>query len=165
MNKTSLTRWHSGRLPHTSRLFLIAILGIAFAAEATTFAVDDSTSYVHDANTAMKWKSVAPSRRAGNQVEGSTRVTVRLNLSPWLNKTGRIYMALPEQAIGTVKATWTTQGRLQPGQVLSGSRTLVYAGAMKSPLIEDTIALTLEADGQRLLSAQSLKFYFEIDVD
>jgi len=144
---------------------LIAFFSLALPASAATFAVDDSTSYVHDANTSMKWKSVAPSRRTGNLVEGATLVTVRLNLTPWLNKTGKIYMALPEQAIGQIKATWTTQGRLQPGQLVSGNRTVVFSGVVKSPLLEDTIALVLEADGQRLMSPQSLKFHFEIDVD
>ena len=113
----------------------------------------------------MKWKSIAPSRQAGNRVEGTTLVTVRLNLTPWLNKSGKIYMALPDQAVGPIKATWTTQGRLQPGQLVSGNRTLVFAGVMKAPLLEDTIALVLEADGQRLVAPQSLNFHFEIDLD
>ena len=148
--------------------FVVAlVLPVSFArpAAAATFAVDDSTSYTRDASTVMKWKSMAPSRRAGNQVEGATAVTVRLNLMPWINKTGKVYMALGQQPIGTVKATWTTQGRLLPGQLISGNRTLVYAGPIRTALLEDTIALTLEADGQRLVSAQRLQFYFEIDVD
>ena len=132
---------------------------------AATFAVDDSTSYTHDANTAMKWKLVAPSRRLGSTVEGATLVTVRLNLIPWANKNGKIYMALGKQAIGPVKASWTTQGRLLAGQLNSGDRTLVYAGPIRTAILEDTIALTIETDGQRLVSAQRLQFYFEIDVD
>ena len=144
---------------------LIVALVLAQSVEATTFAVDDSASYVHDANTAMKWKSVAPSRRSGNLVEGATVVTVRLNVAPWASKTGKIYMALPQQSIGLVNAAWTTQGRLLPGQVISGNRTLVYAGPIRSAIIEDTITLKLEADGQRLAAAQRLQFHFEIDVD
>jgi hypothetical protein len=144
---------------------LLAAIVLAQPATAGTFAVDDSTSYVHDANTAMKWKSVAPRRRIGTLVEGITVVTVRLNVVLWANKTGKIYIALAEQPIGPVKATWTTQGRLLPGQLISGNRALVYAGPIKSTLLEDTIVLTLEADGQRLVAAQRLQFYFEIDVD
>lgn len=159
------SNWHSVRVILRALFLLLAAVFLAQPGAATTFAVDDSTSYTHDANTAMKWKSVAPSRRAGNQVEGATLVTVRLNLAPWANKTGKIYMALPEQPIGQVKATWTTQGRLLPGQLISGNRTLVYAGAIRSALLEDTIALTLEADGQRLVASQRLLFHFEIDVD
>ena len=98
-------------------------------------------------------------------MEGATVVTVRLNVAPWANKTGKIYMALPQQSIGLVNAAWTTQGRLLPGQVISGNRTLVYAGPIRSAIIEDTITLKLEADGQRLAAAQRLQFHFEIDVD
>jgi hypothetical protein len=90
---------------------------------------------------------------------------VRLNTAPWLNKSGRIYMALAEQTIGTVTAEWSTQGRLLPGSLVSGNRTLVYSGPIRTPLLEDTIALRISADGRRLVSPQRLQFYFEIDVD
>ena len=159
----NLTRQRS--LRHACCCTLFAVVALVPPADAATFAVDDSASYVHDANTAMKWKSVAPSRRSGNLVEGATVVTVRLNVGPWVNKSGKIYMALPLQSIGLVNAAWTTQGRLLPGQVVSGNRTLVFAGPIRAAMIEDTIALTLEADGQRLDAAQRLQFHFEIDVD
>jgi hypothetical protein len=149
----------------------VALVGVVLAlassapATAATFAVDDSTSYAHDANTAMKWKIAGSNRRGGTAVEGATLVTVRLNLTPWANKTGKIYMTLPKQAIGPVKATWTTQGRLLAGQLIAGDRTLVFAGPIRGSKLEDTIALTVEADGQRLVGAQRLQFAFEIDVD
>ena len=148
-----------------SLLTIMSLVGLAASAAAATFAIDDSTSYVHDANTAMKWKLAAQSRRAGSAVEGATVVTVRMNLNTWANKTGKIYMVLARQPIGPVKATWTTQGRMLPGQLISGNRTLVFAGPIKSAVLEDTITLTLEADGQRLVAPQRLQFYFEIDVD
>ena len=69
-------------------LAIMSVVGLAPSAIAATFAIDDSTSYVHDANTAMKWKLAAQSRSAGSVVEGATVVTVRMNLNPWANKTG-----------------------------------------------------------------------------
>lgn len=138
---------------------------LAQSAVAATFAVDDSSSYTHDANTTMKWKFMGSNRTPGSAVEGATMVTVRLNLMPWANKTGKVYMLLARQPIGPVNAAWTTQGRLLAGQLISGNRTLVYAGPIRSAILEDTITLTLETDGQRLVSAQRLQFYFEIDVD
>ena len=149
------------------KLMFAVVLGFAatLPAAAATFAVDDSTSYTHDANTAMKWKFVNSDRRMSSAVEGSTLVTVRLNLKQWANKTGKVYMALAKQPIGPVKASWTTQGRLLAGQLISGNRTLVYAGSIRSAILEDTIALTMETDGQRLVASQRLQFYFEIDVD
>lgn len=145
---------------------LLFTLAAALPAGATTtFRVDDSLTLPNESNQAMKWRSLAPSRTAGNSVEGTSVITIRLNTSQWLNKPGKIYMALPEQPIGQVTAEWTTQGRLLPGQLISGNRTLVYSGIIKSGTMEDTIALKITADGRRLVSAQRLQFYFEIDVD
>lgn len=148
------------------RSALLALVAcIATSAGAATFRVDDSVTLPHESNMAMKWRSLAPSRAVGNAVEGTSVITIRLDTSPWLNKAGKIYMALPEQSIGQVTAEWTTQGRLLAGQLVSGNRTLVYAGPIRSNQLEDTIALKISADGARLATTQRLQFYFEIDVD
>jgi hypothetical protein len=132
---------------------------------AATFTVDDSTSIPNESNVTMRWKSANPSRLAGNTVEAATLVTLRLNVAPWRNKTGKIYMALPQQPIGPVSVEWTTQGRLLPGKLISGERTLVYAGPIRSNSLEDTFGVRVETDGKRLATPQRLQFHFEIDVD
>ena len=145
-----------------------ALLALSLATTAfatTTYRVDDSLTLPHESNQAMKWRSLAPNRTAGNAVEGTSVITIRLDTAPWMNRMGKIYMALAEQPIGQVTAEWTTQGRLLPGQLISGNRTLVYSGPIKANTLEDTIALKITADGRRLVSAQRLQFYFEIDVD
>jgi len=147
------------------RLALLLLAAAPLAAAAATFRVDDSATLPSEANTPMQWRSLAPNRVAGNAVDGTSVFTVRLNTAPWLNKSGRIYMALAEQPIGTVTAEWSTQWRLLPGSLVSGNRTLVYSGPIRTPLLEDTIALRISADGRRLVSPQRLQFYFEIDVD
>lgn len=151
------------------RLLAIATLAgaalFATAVQGATFRVDDSGSLPGDATVNMKWQSMAPTRSASHLVEGSTLVTIRLNVAPWLNKAGKIYMALPVQATGQITAEWATQGVLLPGQLASGTRTLVYAGPIRQPRLEDTIALRILADGRRLEAPQRLQFYFEIDVD
>jgi hypothetical protein len=146
-------------------LGLLAFSLAAALAEAATFRVDDSLTLPNETTTPMKWRSLAPSRIAGHAIEGSSVLTIRLNVAPWLNRTGKIYMGLPEQPIGQVDAEWSTQGKLLPGQLASGNRTLVYAGVIRANLIEDTIVLRLQADGRRLAAPQRLQFYFEIDVD
>jgi hypothetical protein len=138
---------------------------LAACAHAATFRVDDSLSLPNEATTTMKWRSLAPNRVLGNALEGSNIVTVRLNLAPWMNRTGKIFMVLPEQPIGTVTAEWTTQGKLLPGTLQSGNRTLVFSGPIRTALLEDTILLRLTADGRRLVTQQRLQFYFEIDLD
>ena len=144
---------------------IFAALLAATWANAATFRVDDSLTLPNETSTPMKWRSLAPNRTVGHAIEGSSVLTIRLNVAPWLNRSGRIYMGLPEQPIGPVSAQWSTQGKLLPGQLTSGNRTLVYAGPIRARLIEDTIVLRLQADGRRLAAPQRLQFYFEIDVD
>ncbi|MCU0764505.1 MAG: hypothetical protein MUF32_00390 [Burkholderiaceae bacterium] len=132
---------------------------------AATFVVEEVGTFPQTSSTAMRWRQVAPSRGGDNTVEGSVAVTVRLNLAPFRNKTGKLYLALPQQPVTPVAVSWTTQGRLLPGQLVSGQRGLVYAGPIALPLLEETLLLKIEADGTRLSSAQNLTFHFEIDVD
>jgi hypothetical protein len=132
---------------------------------AETFRVDDSASLPSESATNMRWKSLAPSRSASNLVDGATIVTVRLNLAAWRNRNGKIYLALPALPIGQVNAAWSTQGRLLPGELVSGNRTLVYSGNIKTNVLEDTLALKLQTDGRRLASPQRLQFHFEIDAE
>jgi len=141
-----------------------SLLAVA-PASATTYRVDDSATIPQESNAVLRWRQLAPSRGGDNTVEGTTRVQVRLNLAQWVKKTGRVYLVLPEQAPSRVTATWSTQGRLLPGQVTSGQRALVYAGPISTPLLDETLVLKIETDGTRLSSTQRLNFHFEIDVD
>ena len=148
------------------RLAAAAALCLALPCGAATFRVDDSASIPGEGLTAMRWRSLAPDRGAGsNDVEGNLLVTVRLNLAPWVNRQGRIFMVLPQQALGQVNAEWTTQGKLIAGKITSGNRTLVYSGPIRSALLEDTIVMRIWTDGRRLVSTQRLDFNFEIDID
>jgi hypothetical protein len=144
---------------------ILLLLAASCAAHAATFRVDDAATLPAETNATMQWKSPAPGRGASNDVEGRGLITVRLNTAPWLNRNAKIFLVLPPVAIGEVTADWTTQGRLLPGQVRSGYRGLVYAGPIRTPLIEDTILLRITTDGRRLASPQRLDFHFEIDID
>jgi hypothetical protein len=146
-------------------LLLAAALAAVFPLEAATYRVDDTTSMPRENQTPMRWRSLAPNRAMGNDVEGNAVVTLRLNLAPWVNKQGKIFLALPEQSVGQVSAEWTTQGKLINGQVTSGNRTLVYAGPIRAALLEETIVMRIWTDGRRLVAPQRLDFQFEIDVD
>ncbi len=133
--------------------------------DAATFRVDDSASIPQESTARLKWRELVPGRRPDSTLEGTVAVAVRLNLAPWTNRTGRLFLVLPEQPIGTVRVKWTTQGRLLAGQLVSGQRALVYAGPITTLLLEETFALAIEADGDRLASAHRLQFHFEIDVE
>lgn len=145
---------------------LAAALAVTLApAHAATYPVDDSGSQVLSNTVQMKWDDATPQRGARANVSGAVTVRVRLNLAPFKGRQGRVYMKLPPQASGPVTASWTTQGRLQAGQLRSGERALVLADVMPGGLLEDTIHLTLQTDGQRLVRVEQLQFSFEIDVD
>lgn len=145
---------------------LVSILVIpADQAAAATFPVDDSATLPHRSSAVMRWRSAAPNPIDGNIVDGTTVVTLVLNTAPFLHRVGRIYMLLPEPPIGPVSVDWTTQGRLLPGSLMSGQRTLIYAGPITTRILSDTMAVSVHADGSRLNSDQDLDFHFEIDVE
>ncbi len=147
--------------------FLIAITSVTAwpaTASAATFRVDDSGTRVSSPLIPMRWRTLVPGRGSDNAAEGQTQVALRLNVLPWLNQRGRIYMTLaPAPSGDTIRASWRTQGRLLPGSVQSGGRTVIYEGAMPASTIEETIELTITADGRGLTSPQALQFSFEIE--
>lgn len=162
------------RFPITARLgfaTLLAMSGyVAFAAhdahaQSRTFKVDDSASQVLDPDVAMEWNSIAPTRGPqAHAVSGQFAVLVRLDVAAWQGRMGRIYMMLPPAPSGPVTATWSARGPLLPGTLRSGERSLVYAGPITGPLIEDTLRIQLQADGRHVTRTQQLEFSFEIDL-
>jgi hypothetical protein len=91
-------------------------------------------------------------------------VALRLNLSAWVNRPARIYLSLAPTDGEQLVATWRTQGRLLPGPVRGGSRTLVFEGVVRDAFLQESIVLDLTVDGRKLERAQSLQFFFEIEV-
>jgi hypothetical protein len=152
---------------NSARTLCVAMsLAVATPALAATYVVDDASTIPFESTVATKWRdSATGGRQMSNDIEGAATITLRLNVQPWMNRNGRVYLALPQQPIGVVNVEWSTQGRLLPGKLQSGERTLVYAGPIRSPVLEDTFAVRVVADGRRVIAAQRLKFHFEIDVD
>ncbi len=148
------------------RLAFCIIWLAAAPAFAKTTLIDDSGTLPYNAALALRWQQLQP--RAGqvnNQMTGTLQLRVRLNVSSWLRHTGHIYLVLPAQQPGAMVASWTTQGRLLPGQVAAGGRTLVYAGPITAPFLEDVVQLTVTVDGRRMLQSYQVNFRFEMDED
>ena len=148
-------------------LAFVTSLAVACIAPATaaTYLVDDGASQPQETTALLRWRQMAPSRSKDNSLEGTIAVVVRLNLASWMNRSGRVFLALPEQGTAPVRVTWSTQGRLLPGSISPGNRVLVYAGPIAAAILEETLTLRIEADGSRLPGMQRLKFHFEIDVE
>jgi hypothetical protein len=141
----------------------VALMCAPGVAAAVTTAIDDSGTVVLSPSVPMRWQALSPRHTDGVLMTGSTTVRVRLNLTPWLQHSGRIYLVFPAQQPGAIRATWSSQGRLLGGEVTSGSRTLVYSGPISTPLLEDVLQLAIFVDGRQMHQGYDLNFRFEMD--
>ena len=141
------------------------ILAFALPAAAKTTVIDDSGTLPYESTLALHWQQLSPRPPLNNLLTGTLSVRVRLNLAPWLRRNGRIYLRLPAQQPGPMTASWTTQGRLLAGEISTGRRTLVYAGPITAPFIEDVLQLTLNVDAARMQQLYRVNFIFEMDED
>lgn len=148
------------------RSLMLVFTGLlaALPAAAKTTRIDDSGSLPYVAPLTVQWEQPSPRPPVSNLMSGTLTVHVRLNVAPWLRRSGRIYLALPAQQPGAMAVSWVTQGRLLPGHLISGNRVLVYSGPITSPFIEDVLQLTLRVDGTRLQQQlYHVNFNFEMD--
>jgi predicted small secreted protein len=148
--------------------FLALALGIIWsaAAPAKTTAIDDSGTTALEPSVGLRWRSAAPPRSGSdNLMIGTATIRVRINVMPWLKRSGRIYLSLPAQQPGPVSASWIAQGRFMPGQVRSGNRVLIYAGPITTPFMEDVLQFQFSVDGTLVRRAFPLSFHFEMDED
>jgi hypothetical protein len=155
-----------GRSGAAARFFLVLAFTILCcpALNAKTIVLDDSGTQALEPAVALHWKSVAPSRAAGgNLMSGNSTFRVRVNVAPWLKRNARIYLLLPLQQPGPVTVSWTTQGKLLPGQLQSGSRVLVYSGPITRPYLEDEVTFQFNVDGALIKRAFPVNFQFVMD--
>jgi hypothetical protein len=148
------------------RFFLALCLSIIRLPDAfaSTTVIDDSGTQLLEPSVSMRWQSVTPQRSGDNQqMLGTTTVRLRLNVTPWLRRSGRIYLALPAQPPGPIEATWSAQGVLRGGTLRSGSRALLYAGPITTPFIEDVLTLQFRVDGALMQRALPVNFRLEMD--
>lgn len=146
-------------------LLALAAGGTATVASAATYRIDDSGTLPRESNAVLEWREPVPSRSGSDALQGSASLALRLNVSPWVDRVGRMYLVLPEQASPVTRLQWRTQGRLLPGEALPGQRILVYQGPIDTPWLEERLDLLIEASGSRISGMQALNFHFEIDVD
>ena len=127
--------------------------------------MDDTGTQVLAGPIAMKWDQAVPRKGQTPTVSGTARVRVRLDTRPWQGRTVRIFLALPAQGFGEVTARWVASGPLLPGQLVSGQTPggLVYSGMVAGPVLEDTLVLTMHADGTRLTRLEQLDFSFYVE--
>lgn len=133
------------------------------AAQAASVRLDDSGSYALQPSVQMQWRSATPKAGAGAATEAQVRVQIRIDTRAYAGQQGRIYMVLPQDAGPPLRAEWQTQGRLLPGSIISGGRTLVYTGPLPGPALEDQLTVRLRSDRDWLSNSRRLNFHFELD--
>ena len=147
-----------------SSLVFVVSLALSGPAHANPHRLDDSLSHTVPANAQMQWRpQTSADPNAG--VQASVRVNVRIDTSDWVGRTGRVYMVLPRDEASTMEAEWTTNGTLLPGRLVSGERTLVYAGRIAGTTLQDQMQVRLRSAPDWQSSSRRLTFYFELDVD
>ncbi len=156
----------AARRSSSARFFLglwLAIIWLS-CAQAKSVVLDDSGTQALEPSVTMRWKSASPSRSgAQNLLIGTTTIRVHINVMPWIKRSGRIYLSLPAQQPGPITASWTTQGMLQPGQLQSGNRILVYSGPITTAFIEDVLRFQFTVDAALIGRACPVSFHFEMD--
>ena len=83
--------------PLTVLAFCIIWLA-ALPAAAKTTAIDDSGTLPHDAALTMRWREATPRGPNTMAMVGTLSLRVKLDVSPWMHRAGRIYLALPVQS-------------------------------------------------------------------
>jgi hypothetical protein len=158
----------STRSVGVSAFFLACALSIIWPAalQAKTIQIDDSGTQALEPSVSLRWKSAAPSRSGvDNAMIGTSTIRVRLNVMPWMRRTGRVYLNLPAQQPGPLTLTWIAQGRFISGQARSGNRVLIYAGVITTAFLEDTLNVQYSIDGTLVSRPFPVTFHFEMDED
>ena len=110
---------------------------LAGPALAATYVVDDTSTIPYESNLVSRWRQGATGRQLGNDIEAAAMVTVRLNVAPWLNRNGRIYLALPQQPIGSSRSTGRRRAACCPARCARASARSCTRVPIRTPVLED----------------------------
>ena len=149
----------------TCRCVLAGLVLATGTAHAATVRLDDSGSTALQPSVQMQWRSATPKSPNRPETEARVQVQIRINTVTHAGQRGRIYMVLPLDSGPSIEAEWQTQGRLLPGRLRSGERTLVFAGTVPGPSLEDLITIRVRSDSDWPASSRRLNFHFELDTE
>lgn len=149
----------------TACLLAAWVVLAAGMAHAETHRLDDSLTHTVPPNVQMQWRPLQAAADGSGAVEAWVRVNVRLDTRAFVQRSGRVYLVLERDQASPVEAVWTSQGRLQAGRVVSGERTLVFAGALPGATLEDQLNMRLRAQTDWQSDQRRLNFHFEFDAD
>jgi hypothetical protein len=148
-------------------IVLLGLLGLAAMSSAlASHRLDDAGTHAVPPNVQMQWRSVgAIGTGSARHMEALLTVAVRLDTRPHAGRVGRVFLVLPHDGGASLLAQWGTRGRLLPGRITPGERTLVYQGVIPHQTLEDQLTMALVADGTWMAASRRLEFYFEVDFE
>jgi hypothetical protein len=148
-------------------MVLLGCLGLTLVPPAlASHRLDDAGTHAVPPNVQMQWRSVgAIGVGSARHMEAQLTVAVRLDTRPHAGRVGRVFLVLPHDGGASLLAQWGTRGRLLPGRITPGERTLVYQGVMPNNTLEDQLTMALVADGAWMAGSRRLEFYFEVDIE
>lgn len=143
----------------------VCMLGLLIAStgQAASVRLDDAGSYTMQPSVRMQWRTTTATAGSSAATEARVRVQIRIDTKAFAGQQGRVYMVLPLDAGPPLRADWQTEGRLLPGSVVSGGRTLVYAGPLPGNALEDQLTVRLSSEVSWLSDSRRLNFHFELD--
>lgn len=152
-------------MKHAACLLAAVAAMATTATRAETHRLDDALTHTVPPHVQMQWRPLQAAADGSGAVEAWVRVNVRLDTRAFVQRSGRVYLALERDQSSPVEAVWTSQGRLQPGRVVSGERTLVFAGVIPGATLDDQLNMRLRAQTDWQSDQRRLNFHFEFDAD
>jgi hypothetical protein len=148
-------------------IVLLGLLGlVAMSSALASHRLDDAGTHAVPPNVQMQWRSVgAIGTGSARHMEALLTVAVRLDTRPHAGRVGRVFLVLPHDGGASLLAQWGTRGRLLPGRITPGERTLVYQGVIPHQTLEDQLTMALVADGAWMAGSRRLEFFFEVDFE
>lgn len=129
---------------------------------AGTYRLDDSLTHTVPANVQMQWRPVERGVRDSG-MQAWVRVNVRIDTRDWVGQRGQVYMVMARDDSASITADWTTEGRLLPGRISPGQRTLVFSGTITTATLEDQFVMRLQSQADWRGDTRRLNFHFELD--
>ena len=95
-------------------------------------------------------------------------VEVRLNTSEFVGQNARIFLRLPVTTIGfrssqRLRVSWQTRDFFASGEVVPGTRTLVFEGPITTPVMQEIFTFKFQAKRSDLLNNARIEPFFEIE--
>lgn len=138
------------------------LAGVMAAQAGGAHRLDDSATSVEQAPPRMEWLPPRPGTPA-DMLTTQLVVNVRIDTRQWVGRQARVYMVLPPDESPPLALSWTSNGRLLPGQLASGERALVYVGPIDAPLLQDRLTIQVMARANWLGSSRRLTVHFECE--